>query len=182
MGYLLNSLGNLPVDDDVKFYIFVINGQWREPLYEIVEQNFSSVARSIGKEAVIAKGLNPVEWSNEVAARYLQDNYGNYSSLLPALLVTNAHPEKLSEKSLILLVPLKDVESRFGGWNIFFGLLSDFVQFKSDEFLTRFHKKEDALEIANKIINIKPGAFGLSLNVNELFSWWRRRTGQTSTS
>ena len=26
MGYMLNSLGSLPIDEDVKFYIFVING------------------------------------------------------------------------------------------------------------------------------------------------------------
>lgn len=43
MGYLLNSLGSLPVDDEVRFYIFVINGQWQEPLYEMIEQNFAKL-------------------------------------------------------------------------------------------------------------------------------------------
>jgi hypothetical protein len=175
MGYLLNSLGNLPVDDDVRFYLFVINGQWEEPLYGMIEQNFSSIARSIGKHAVIAKGLNPEEWYGEVAEKYLGKDYGDYFPLLPALLVTDAHPDSVTEKSLRLLVPLREVEDRFGGWPQFFALLSDFVQLRSDDFLKRFHKKEDGMDVANRIVGVKPGAFGISININELVSWWRRR-------
>ncbi len=175
MGYMLNSLGNLPVDEDVNFYVFVINGQWQEPLYGMIEQNFSSIARSIGSHAVIAKGLHPAEWYGEVAEKYLGKEHGSYHPLLPALLVTDAHPDEISDKTLRLLVPLQDVESRFGGWNQFFTLLSDFVQMKSDEFVKRFNQKEDAFDTANKIVSLKPGAFGISLNVNELVTWWRRR-------
>jgi len=29
MGYMLSSLGKLPIEEDVEFYIFVINGGWR---------------------------------------------------------------------------------------------------------------------------------------------------------
>jgi hypothetical protein len=47
-------------------------------------------------------------------------------------------------------------------------LLSDFVQLKSDEFVKRFNQKEDAFDTANKIVSLQPGAFGISLNVNEL--------------
>lgn len=176
MGYMLTSLGNLPVDDDVKFYVFVINGQYREPLYDLIEQNFSSIARNIGKHAVIAKGLNPVEWYGDIAEKYLGRDHDDYFSLLPALLITNAHPDSVSDSSLRLLVPLREVESRFGGWNQFFSLLSDFVQMKSDEFIKRFQKKDDVFDVANKVIVVNPGAFGLSLNINELVSWWRKRT------
>jgi hypothetical protein len=176
MGYMLNSLANLPVEDDVRFYVFVINGQWQEPLYGMIEQNFASIARNIGRNAVIAKGLNPVEWSGEVAKKYLGKDYGDFFSLLPALLITDAHPDRVSEGSLRLVVPLRDVEARFGGWNQFFALLSDFVQLKSDEFMKRFQKKDEAFDTANKILNVKPGAFGISVNVNELASWWRRRS------
>ena len=28
MGYVLNQLSNLPVDDNINFYIFVVNGQY----------------------------------------------------------------------------------------------------------------------------------------------------------
>ena len=127
MGYMLNSLGNLPVDDEVRFYVFVINGQWQEPLYGMIEKNFSSIARSIGKHAVIAKGLNPTEWYGEIAETYLGKDHGDYAPLLPALLITNTHPASTSEQSMRLLIPLRDVESRFGGWPQFFSSLSDFL-------------------------------------------------------
>lgn len=183
MGYMLNSLGNLPVDDEVRFYIFLINGQWQEPLYDIIKQNFTSIARSIGKHTVIAKGLNPTEWSGQVAKTYRGKDYNDYLPLLPALLLTDAHPSCVTEKSLSLLVPLRDVESRFGGWPQFFALLTDFVQLKSDEFLKRFHKKEDGFDTVNRIISVKPGAFGISLNINEIASWWRKRyaTGRSTS-
>lgn len=175
MGYMLNSLGNLPLDDDVHFYVFVINGKWEEPLYGMIEQNFASIARSIGSHAVLAKGLDPVRWSDEIAEKYLGDDYRDLASLLPALLVTDAHPDLASAKSMRLLIPLRDVESRFGGWSQFFALLSDFVQHKSDEFIRRFESKESAFDVANKIINLKPGALGISVNINELISRWRTR-------
>jgi hypothetical protein len=72
-------------------------------------------------------------------------------------------------------VPLRDVEARFGGWNQFFALLSDFVQLKSDAFLKKFQAKEDAFDVADKIIKVSPGAFGVSVNINELVSQWRKR-------
>ena len=48
-----------------------------------IEQNFASIARNIGKHAVIAKGLNPVEWYGEVAEKYLGKDHNDYFSLLP---------------------------------------------------------------------------------------------------
>jgi hypothetical protein len=147
----------------------------------MIEQNFSSIAKSIGKHAVIAKGLNPVEWYGDIAEKYLGKDHDDYFPLLPALLITDTHPDRVSEKSLRLLVPLKDIESRFGGWGQFFALLSDFVQLKNDEFVKKFQKKEDAFDIASKIVNVSPGAFGVSLNINELVSWWRKRANQPST-
>ena len=59
-----------------------------------------------------------------------------------------------------LLVPLRDVETRFGGWPQFFALLSDFVQLKSDAFIKKFQSKEDFLDVANKVVGLKPGMFG----------------------
>jgi len=78
MVFLLNSLANLPVDDEVHFYIFVINGQWQEPLYDLMEQNFARVARSIGDHAVIAKGLDPQAFYGEIEERY----FGNDADML----------------------------------------------------------------------------------------------------
>jgi hypothetical protein len=71
MGYVLNELTNLPVDENVHFYIFVVNGQYQEPLYKIIQENFVNIARSIGNNAVIAIGSDPQSFTTSVARKYL---------------------------------------------------------------------------------------------------------------
>jgi len=140
-----------------------------------MEQNFARVARSIGDHAVIAKGLDPQAFYGEIEERYFGNDADMLFSLLPALLITDAHPEEITGQSMRLIVPLREAEERFGGWAQFFALLSDFVQFRSDEFVKRFAKLEDVVDAANRFVEIKPGIFGVSINVNEIISWWRRR-------
>ncbi len=176
MGYILNELANLPVDDNVHFYIFVVNGQFREPLYEMVERNFMEIAREIGSHAVIASGTDKKGFTTSIARKYLGEGNSDASFLkmLPALLITNDHPDKLRNDSLRLIVPLRDAESRFGGWHHFFALLSSFARGESDEFVKKFEQKENLLDAANKVINLKPGFFGISLNINELVERWQK--------
>ncbi len=175
MGYALNELANLPVDDNIHFYIFVVNGQYREPLYEMIQQNFIAIAKSIGSNAVIAVGTDAKGFSSQVERKYFGEIKVSFAQALPALLITNAHPDKLTKDSVRLIVPLRDAESRFGGWQQFFDLLSAFVRGESAEFLEKFEKKEDYLEVANKVFNLRPGMFGMSVNVNELVDRWRKK-------
>jgi hypothetical protein len=177
MGYALNELANLPVDDEVHFYIFVVNGHYKEPLYEMIQHNFMAIAKSIGSNAVIAVGTDPRAFTTQVARQYLGpgNSDASFTRALPALLITNAHPEELTKDSVRLIVPLRDVENRFGGWQQFFDLLSLFVKGESKEFLEKFEKKENLFDAANKIVNLKPGMFGISLNVNELYDRWRKK-------
>jgi len=178
MGYALNELANLPVDDNVHFYIFVVNGQYREPLYQMMQQNFMEIARSIGSNAVIAVGTEPKEFTTQVARTILGkgNSDSSFLKLLPALIITNAHPEKLTAESVRLVVPLHDAESRFGGWSQFFTMLSAYVRGESDEFVKRFEAKESLVEAANKVLSVKPGMFGVSLNINELVERWNKRS------
>jgi len=111
----------------------------------------------------------------DVARTYLGKDYDELFDLIPALLITNAHPDKLSDSSLRLLVPLRDAASRFEGWPHFFNLLSDFVQGKNEEFLLRFQTKESALDLANRVITLNPTVFGCGINLNEFIDWWRSR-------
>ena len=97
MGYQLTSLGNLPVLPDIDLYIFVVDGNWRGGRLEILEDNFSEIARAIGPKAIIAKGFEESLWSEELCRRYLGEEYDAIFPHLPALLITNAHPEKLSD-------------------------------------------------------------------------------------
>lgn len=185
MGYVLNELANLPVDNNVHFYIFVVNGQYREPLYEMMERNFMEIARSIGGHAVIAVGTDKQSFTTSVARKYLGEGNSDASflALLPALLITNDHPDRLQKDSLRLVVPLREAESRFGGWQQFFSKLAQFVRGESDEFVRRFEEKDNLLDAANKIVSLKPGAFGVGLNLNELVErWLKSRAAKTKSS
>ncbi len=103
MGYALNELANLPVDDNIHFYIFVVNGQYREPLYDMIQQNFIAIAKSIGSNAVIAVGTDPKGFSSEVKRKYFGESKVSFAQALPALLITNAHPDKLTKDSVRLI-------------------------------------------------------------------------------
>ncbi len=175
MGYALNELANLPVDDGIHFYIFVVNGSYREPLYDMIQQNFIAIAKSIGSNAVIAVGTDPKAFSSQVERQYFGRSEVSFAQALPALLITNAHPDKLTKDSVRLIVPLRDAESRFGGWQQFFDLLASFVKGESADFLKRFEKKENLLDAANKVLSLRPGMFGISINVNELVDRWRKK-------
>src|SRR5882672_5143967 len=172
MGYHLNSLANLPVDADVFFYVFVVHENFHEPLFEMIQKNFLEIARSTGKHAVIAQGLNPISWNEEVATKYLGKNHAAYSALLPALLITNAHPDNVLPTTMRLFVPLSGVEKRFGGWPVFFKLLTEFLQMKNHQFVDRFQATDWAGN-ADKWLEAKPGAFGFAVNLNEILKWFR---------
>ena len=175
MGYLLNELANLPVDKNVKFYIFVVNGRFRDSLFRTIEENFASIAKDIGSQAVIARGLDAKAFHSQIARAYFGQDGEKFLDLLPALIVTNAHPDNFDEKSVRLVIPLDGVEDRFGGWANFFRSLTEFVQGKDNSFVKKFEEKDSVLRTAKRFVSVKPGMFGISINGDELMNWWLER-------
>lgn len=176
MGFMLSALGNLPIDENIELYVFVINGSWRGGPYELIEQNFSNIAKNIGPKAVIAKGFDSESWSTQVARKYFGKNHSELFNAIPALLITDAHPEKLNDKSLRLIVPLRDVEKRFGDWDTFFRLLSQFAIYKDVEFLKKFEDTSSLLKEGNKYLELKPNIFGIGINLNAIIERLSSRT------
>ncbi len=168
MGYMLNALGNLPIEENIELYIFIVNGGWRGGLYDNIEKNFSNIAQRIGPKAVIAKGFDSETWSSQVARKYFGENHSELFDAIPALFLTDAHPDKLTKGSLRLIIPLKDVEQRFGDWDTFFRSLSNFALEKNPKFLECFEDAKRLLAEGNKIIDLKPNFFGIGVNVNAL--------------
>jgi hypothetical protein len=168
MGYMLSSLGNLPVQEDVSLYIFVVNGRWSGEFNDLIEKNFGALAEHIGPNSVIAKGFDPEVWSNQVCSKYLGKDTKTMLDVLPALLLTDAHPEKLTDSSLRLLVPLRDADKRFGGIETFFAALADFSKSRNPDFLARFEDKEPLKSKAWSVLELKPNLFGFGINLKEL--------------
>lgn len=175
MGYMLTSLGNLPVQDDISLYIFVVNGRWRGEFNDLIEKNFGALAKQIGPNSVIAKGFDPEAWSDQVCSKYLGKDTKTMIDVLPALLLTDAHPDRLTNKSLRLLVPLRDAEKRFGGVETFFAALSDFAKSRDPAFLARFEDQESLKSKAWSILELKPNFFGFGINLKELAARVQRK-------
>ena len=173
MGYQLASLGNLPVDESVNFYIFIVNGDWNGGNYEILENNFSNIAQRIGPNAVIAKGFDSKAWTRDVASAYLGKNAKQLFGLLPALLLTDSHPDNLTDDSFRLLVPLGDAKERFGNFDTLFAALSDFAINRDATFLDNFEDERDLIGAGNSIIDLKPNFFGVGININEMIKRFR---------
>ena len=174
MGYQLTSLGNLPIENDVDLYIFVVNGNWHGGRYEILEKNFSNIAQQIGARSVIAKGFEENLWSTEICRKYLGKSYDDLFKHLPALLLTDSHPDRIREDSLRLLIPLRNAEERFGDLESFFRSLSKFAKFGNSEFLDNFSDQRDWKRAGNDIIDLKPNFFGIGINLNEFIRRFRR--------
>jgi len=170
MGYALSALGNLPVQDEISLYIFVIGGGWQGGAGEIIERNFMELARRIGKNAVIAKGFDPEAWSRQVCEKYLGSNTDVDLNVIPALLITDAHPDKLTTESLRILIPLRDAERRFGGIEEFFDALCDYALNKNPSFLTRFEEKRTMGKAFWSAVELKPNFFGFGVNLKKLVS------------
>jgi len=168
MGYMLTALGNLPVQDEISLYIFIVNGRWKGEFDDLLERNFGTLAKQIGPNSVIAKGFDAETWSDQVCSKYLGKDIKTMFDVLPALLLTDAHPDHLTDKSLRLLVPLRDAEKRFGGVETFFTELADFAKSKNPAFLARFAHKETLKSKAWSILELKPNFYGFGINLKEL--------------
>ena len=113
------------------------------------------------------------QFTTSVARKYLREGNSDrtFQDILPALLIMNDHPEQLRKESLPLIVPLRDAEARLAVAAVLYGVVPLCAR-ESDEFVRRFDQKENLLEAANKVVGMKPGAFGFSLNMNELVDRW----------
>jgi hypothetical protein len=168
MGYALSTLGNLPVQDEISLYIFVVGSSWKDEAYQAIEDNFMALAKQIGPTAVIAKGFEPEVWSSQVCDKYLGKSTETLYDVFPALLLTDSHPDRLIETSMRLLVPLRDAQKRFGGAAAFFDALSEFARTRNPSFLARFEEKSTIGSKAWSVLELKPSFFGFGINIKEL--------------
>jgi hypothetical protein len=168
MGYKLNALGNLPVDGTVNSYIFVLKSGFSDNLTDMIERNFDNIAREIGNDAIIADGLNEERWLDEVGPKYLGQDWLLYISLLPALLITDSHPNDVTEKSKRIFIPLAEVPKQFSNWTTFFRMLVKYVRHEPNEITARLQNGPDAFDVLNGIFKINPGFLGISIDFNAL--------------
>lgn len=154
MGYKLTSLVNLPFDEKINFYIFSIgDGIWQGGLQEIVNKNFDGIARRIGPNAIIVADLE-FEFHGEVVQKYLGKHHRELKNELPALLITNSHPDKLTDDSLRLLIPLKKADNNYSDINNFFVDIAAYVKGESDDLLKNLEAKNTIISTADGFVKL----------------------------
>jgi hypothetical protein len=181
MGYKLSSLVHLPFDDSVDMYVFSVGDRlWEGGLGEVVHKNFDGIARAIGPKAIIVAGLEQ-EFHGEVVKRYLGRNHHDLKNMMPALLITDMHPDRLTDSSLRVLVPLREAHKHYKVIDDFLADLSAFVRGENDQLLKTLEAAPSADDVADSIVRINipviPGVVAVNLNaaVNHLRAWWDRR-------
>ncbi len=168
MGIVSAKVLSLPASN-YEYYIFILagNADWQGGMLEAVNRNFEHLAKEIGINSVIIKGLIPKELTEDIANTYF-DGVTNIQSLLPGILFTDADPKSVNQNSLKILIPLSQIEKKFNSIENFFNLLTDFTNKRNDDFIHFAKDNIDWVEEFNKVIDLKPNAFGIGVNINGL--------------
>ncbi len=117
MGLMVHSLDEIPESVDRNYYIYLLDYGWKEPLSEVITQNYTQIADISSKHsAVFISGTIGSHVNNEILSWH-KINGENGELILPALLITTENPhifrkaacgssaEQLDLK--IILIPLK---------------------------------------------------------------------------
>ena len=171
MGYTLSTLARLPLDTENEFYIFILGGNanWKGGILQTIYDNFDTLAKAIGPSAIIAKGLNPREWTYEISRKYFYD-IKEIDRYFPGILITNSHPDNFNEDSLRIFISLKHIEDNYDNIEQFFDLLTNFIRNKDRHFLDIARSKINWLDIANNTVDLKPNILGFGINFNVLLN------------
>lgn len=174
MGYQLSGLSSLPIDDDVNLYIFVLGDGFQSAEYHAVQENFAPIASQIGEHAVLAQGFDIKKWTGELKSKYL--GKGAWG-MLPALLLTDTHPDRLRPDSLRMVIPLNTAVEKYGSLTAFFAALTAFARGERPDFLKDFAENKflDAVKHANDVIVLQPNVMGFGINLNNAVGKWIER-------
>lgn len=99
MGLMIYSLDNIPVGAKRDYFIYLLDYGWTEPISEILNKNFEEMSKIAAEnKAVVIKGTVASHFQNEVLSWH-HINGEDAENLLPALLITNKHPQYFKESN-----------------------------------------------------------------------------------
>ncbi len=100
MGLMIYSLDNIPSSARRNYFIYLLDYGWDEPITNIINRNYDEMAKlSAENEAVVIKGTVAEHFNNEVLSWH-NFNGLNTDNLLPAILITNKHPNYFKESGM----------------------------------------------------------------------------------
>ena len=120
MGLHIHTIKAIPAEADRKYFVYILDYNWKEPLTETLIQNFTNMARMASEsESVVIAGISPIHFANEVFSWH-GINGEDGGKVLPAIMVTSLHPKYFIENNRegfrgemfedkLLLIPLRKV-------------------------------------------------------------------------
>ena len=89
---MIHSLGELPLEAERDFYIYLLDYGWEEPLGQALRENFSRMAQlASSNDAVVIQGTVGSHFEDEVLSwHHVNGEPGD--DLLPAIMITTRHP------------------------------------------------------------------------------------------
>jgi len=184
MGLYVHSLENIPKTTNRKYFIYLLDFGWYEPLSQVLNENFAEMAKRASlNNAVVIKGTELSHFENEVFSYHsINDEKG--TDVLPAILITNQHPNYFknnknkfhtneiltkNEDIKLILIPLKkfcktstDVVSLID--NLFKDIESnlDLSNFK----IAKENKKDFGKSLYDSIM-LEPNVSGIGFNIKK---------------
>ena len=170
---LISSLDFLPNDPRIHFYIFLVHGGFHTQLLREFRDNLYELTERIGPHAVIVEGLNEELVLGQVSHMYFGDDPAAFYSVIPAVMITDAHPTTLTEDSLRILVSLQKVTEKFGSFDAFLTLLTRFVRDHDPQFLDLL--ENSLVQLIAGMLELKPNFCGIGINLNQVITHWSTR-------
>lgn len=101
MALIVHSLENIPLSARRDYFIYLLDYGWHEPITQALRANYDEMVRRAAKSsAVVIKGTELGHFEDEVFSWH-HINRENAEELLPALLITNAHPSHFLKGEMI---------------------------------------------------------------------------------
>ena len=195
MGLHVYSLNNIPKSENRDYLIYLLDYGWHEPLARSINENFDKMVSIAAKNrAVVIKGTELAHFENEVFSWHKINNEKG-DDILPAILITNAHPSYYRESNYsyrenrglykesivgdlkLILIPLKKFcTNTTEVISLIEGVFLD-IEAKKD--LSNFRvAKEIKRGIGSAIVDsiiLEPNISGIGFSFNKLINYLRRK-------
>ena len=186
---MVHSLEGMPEEHSRDYFIYLLDYGWKEPLSEILKQNFGKMATLASEQknaVVIMRTDEGIHFSDEVLSWHsINGKDADENELLPAILVTNRHPaefrkranaESVAEENLkLILFPLK--KHCKNTTDVVTLIQKIFTKIKNGEDLDDFkitgeQKKGLGGALANSVM-LEPNFAGMGFSFNKFVNYFK---------
>ncbi len=190
MGLYIQSLENIPeVNIHKDYFIYLLDYGWNEPLGEALMKNYENMAKIAAEnKAVVIRGTRRIHFEDEVLSWH-NVNGENAEEILPAILITNRHPQRFKESYSsngrdtiendlkLVLIPLKKFcQSTSDVVTLIEKLFNDIIAKKdlNDFRVAKEIRKGFGRALADAVI-LEPNFAGMGFSFNKMIQYFKNK-------